>query len=861
MGRRAADLATPVPVSEVPALVGVRDWRTANGEAGFTCSHQCNVGVQTSPAIRSCQESRPVIQTEKKTTMPPNGHILGEVEGRNGQKRSAFFKHRSLENKVKKGVTFQGVGDEDDDDACKGNKAEMHCDTQTIQTNSHRSNGRVKGKKEFRFTNGSVVDSEVMGGISSDISEAESSTSRLKPTVHSGKRKVPPCSPPHRFPLRICSKCGGRQNPVAAVLFTTTRDTTSPCSAGSESLRSSPAAPLVSGKETGASLSPPNTDTESEKYRVMQMNRGPVVTWPPSNPNSNQLLSSTHEEEALKLSKHQSSWRYTGHGLPHIYRDTPISHTSSTYTHTVARSAIQETGMHTHSDLCSHKLPSLSHTLMVQEPRPSTLTPYSQQNSSLKTDSPTIVLKDTDSTPKIKSHTHSNILAHTSHFALSNHASIHTKALASDHSPVITKNQSLGQTTKPFSTSHPNRDTQVSNGLETVKNTHSRPSSCLHANPSAKPQSTSQIRSTTHPKPTTDSTKYQPTQTHSLTTDTSTAISLCTALYSKPSIPLHCSRPHTDAKSQHILKNQQSSPSHTSDMNVHTSASLNPCPATTLSCLTQTNTVTITQAVMEMRSYGTGNPKLDTQSQFLAQSEAQVKSVPEKLEDKVCKSSATILGSVKSPCKVATKTVTATKIGCEFVADTEGGSHLQAKCELLSTSKSQTVTHQQPTAQPPASPASARTPHDPNTLGSLSYQPPRPFHPRPLHPAIKLLIKVAENKETNINSNPNPFLLSSSMPSNQFQNTQLHQELETASQTSIVLPVSGPVTKSGYALTHYHPPSLVLLSRSSPKSSRSQDLQKRLERVEASLQANQERVTTLLNIIQDLEMSHALSKG
>lgn len=99
------------------------------------------------------------------------------------------------------------------------------------------------------------------------------------------------------------------------------------------------------------------------------------------------------------------------------------------------------------------------------------------------------------------------------------------------------------------------------------------------------------------------------------------------------------------------------------------------------------------------------------------------------------------------------------------------------------------------------------------------------------------------------------------MPSDQIQNTQLHQELETASQTSIVLPVSGPVSNGGYALTHYHPPSLVLLSRSSPESNRSQDLQKRLQRVETNLQANQERVTTLLNIIQDLEMSHALSKG
>lgn len=264
---------------------------------------------------------------------------------------------------------------------------------------------------------------------------------------------------------------------------------------------------------------------------------------------------------------------------------------------------------------------------------------------------------------------------------------------------------------------------------------------------------------------------------------------------------------------------------------------------------------------MEMHSYGTGGAKTDTQSRFFAQSEARVKSVPEKLENNVCKSSATPTGPVKSPCKVATETVTAAKIGCQFVTDTDGGSHVQAKCELLATSKSQAVTHQQPTAQPPASPASFRTPHDPNTSGSLSCQPLGPFQPRPLHPAIKLLIEVAGNKRTNIDSSPNPFLLSSSMPSDPIQKTQLHQELESASQGSIVLPVSGPVSNGGYALTHYHPPSLVLLSRTSPKSSRSQDLQKRLQKVEASLQTNQERVTNLLNIIQDLEMSHALSKG
>lgn len=847
MGRRAADLATPVPVSEVPALVGVRDWRTANGEAGLTCAHQCNVGVQTSPGMRSCQESRTVIQSEKRTTLQSNGHISVEVECR---KRSAFFKHRSLENKVKKGVTFQGV---DNDDICKGNKAETHCDSLTIQTNTHRANGRVKGKKEFRFTNGSVVDSDVIGGISSDISEVESSTSRLKTIVHSGKRKVPPCSPPHGFPLRICSKCGGRQNPVAAVLFTTTRDTTSPCSADSESLRSSPAAPLVSGKETGASFSPSNNDTE--KYRIAHMNRGPAVTWPPPNPNNNQLLSSTKEGETLKLSKHQSSWRYAGLGLPHIHRDSPVSLTSSACTHTIAGCAIQETGMHTHSDLCSQKPASLSHTLTIQESRPPMLTPHIQQLPSLKTDSQSTSLKDTDTTPKTKSHIHSNILTNTSQVALSNNANILPKSSTSFHSPIITKDQSIGQSAKPFGSSHASRDTQVSNGLETVQKTHSRPSSCSHANPSSKPQSTLQIRSSMHPKPTFTTDKHQPMQTHSLTTGTSSAISLCTAVYAKPSIPLHYPLPHTDVTPHHKLKNQQSDPSNTSNMIVHTSTSTNPCPVTTL--LSRSNTVTITEAFMEMHSYHADDSETHEQSRSHAQSVAHVNTVPEELEDK---STATTLGSANSPCKVANKTVTSTKIGCEFVADTDSVSHVQANCELFAASKSQTV-NQQPTTQHPTSFAAPIAALEPNSLGSLSCQPPRPFHPHPLHPAIKLLIEVTGNKRTNIDSKSNTFLLSSTMPSDEIQNTQLHQELDTASQTSIVLPVSGPVSNSGYALTHYHPPSLVLLSRSSPDSNRSQNLQKRLEKVEANLQAKQERVTTLLNIIQDLEMSHALSKG
>ncbi|KAJ0004334.1 hypothetical protein NQD34_010548, partial [Periophthalmus magnuspinnatus] len=64
------------------------------------------------------------------------------------------------------------------------------------------------------------------------------------------------------------------------------------------------------------------------------------------------------------------------------------------------------------------------------------------------------------------------------------------------------------------------------------------------------------------------------------------------------------------------------------------------------------------------------------------------------------------------------------------------------------------------------------------------------------------------------------------------------------------------------ALAHSHPgkASAVLLP-GSPHSGGSEALQQRLESVEASLAANKDRITTLLNIIHDLETSHAPTTG
>ncbi|XP_076875518.1 uncharacterized protein LOC143525429 isoform X2 [Brachyhypopomus gauderio] len=318
MGRRAADPTTPVPVLGVPALGGVRGWRSSGGGAGgvaaLTWTHQCNVAVQTSPAMRSCQSYAETSQTdsstshlEKRVSTTANGHVPDErgtdAEDKKGPKKSVFVKGRRLERKIKKGVTFQGLDKEFSEDVCEDIKG--HCCTRTIRTHPHphqgMANGKPQGRKDFRFTNGSVVDSEVMGGISSDISEGEESAQgrdkcRPKPAAHSGKKSISPCSPLHRLPVRICRTCGGRQNRASATPYTTTRGTTSPNSTCAKGLKSHPAASVLPGKDTGPPLCPLATPTETcTSHRATETRSRPADVQPPTITNNHQPTSSAQE--------------------------------------------------------------------------------------------------------------------------------------------------------------------------------------------------------------------------------------------------------------------------------------------------------------------------------------------------------------------------------------------------------------------------------------------------------------------------------------------------------------------------------------------------------------------------------------
>ncbi|XP_017581271.2 mucin-12 [Pygocentrus nattereri] len=981
MGRRAADPTTPVPVLGVPALVGVRGWRA------LTWTHQCNVGVQTSPAIRPTlrsyqsqsetqQADTVTIQSEKKVSIPPNGHISNdsgtEDDAKKDRKRSIFVKQRSLETKTKKGVTFQGLDVELPEDASKGVKSEVH--TRTIKTNPRlhggMANGRAKGRRDVRFTNGSVVDSEAIGGISSDISEGEEPTQGLETAVHSGKRKVPSSSPPHRPPLRICSTCGGRQNPVATVVYTTTRGATSPTSTGSDTLSSSPATPFYPGKEMGGPFSPVSVQAEKyTTYKSMQMDKGSAAMRPPPYPNininSDLPLSSTQEKEVSKLTRHSFTRKYMGAALPQTNKDmpdSPVTSTSCPCAHSVT--VIQEVGTQTHSSLCptSQKPVSLSyraeetrapmltlptnahkhsivathakthgpsgtstHAKTPHKPhcngmqpklasveatlthsKPLTLV-HPHRNSdmnSLPTDSHpktcesiTTAATVQPTTPKSTPQTHG--ITHPkgpSLTAQSNHATTHPKSSASLHSPRSAEDQSLepshlNAAFKPFSTSHPNTDVKLPNGLEARQNTHPRPSVSSDANPSAKPQSVSQIHFCTDPKPpATSNSNYSKacgtstyTQTYSVTGNTCLHMDIqtlrCsshTSTHSKPpstiantdmSVSAQCTLPQVDTllKPHSILKNQSGSHcklSRTSYTAIHPSTACNPCSVTTMSLLTRTSTAETTQAFVEVHSNSVEQPKTSPNGLAEAVQEANAVSITEKPGNRIGESSTAATSSVKFSSKAVAEPVANVKTSHKFPTEAETGIHnIHADCELFATSESQTA-HQQFSPQPSV------PPRIPNTFCPHAYRPPKPSHAPPLHPAFELLIEVTRNRGANADSKPNPHLPSShTLSGTQIQNhnnlkcTEPHKGLETDSQASIMLPISGAISNGRCTLTHYHPPSLALLLPTSLECGRNQDPQKRLEKVEASLQANQERITTLLNIIQDLEMSHALSKG
>ncbi|XP_059207073.1 mucin-2 [Centropristis striata] len=248
MGRRATDLTTPVPVLGVPALVGVRGWRTTGGDRTGGAllqpwGPQCSVGVQTSPGISRPSAQHSVQLTDTPSTPSDNithtskSYITTETEYREillltktDKEKRAILKKKSGESKTKKEVTFKALGGEASKDVTcsQRNSSGTYCYARAIKTNPHFAgnvtNCRPKVKSAARYTNGSVVDSEAIGGISVHNDEAEpvkSSNSRGRDQSHyadrCGKTLLLSAARPFSVTQKICSHCGGRQAATTGV--------------------------------------------------------------------------------------------------------------------------------------------------------------------------------------------------------------------------------------------------------------------------------------------------------------------------------------------------------------------------------------------------------------------------------------------------------------------------------------------------------------------------------------------------------------------------------------------------------------------------------------------------------------------
>ncbi|KAG7515191.1 hypothetical protein JOB18_001630 [Solea senegalensis] len=316
---------TPVPVLGVPALVGVCGLKTtgedtAAGVLLHTWGLHCSVGVQTSPGI-----SRQPTQQPSTDTLPVlserNNQIFNKETHYEDNDKRAILKQKSGESKTKKEVTFKALGGETSHNVTciQRNRNGTYCFARAIKTNPHFAdnitNVRPKLKPAVRYTNGSVVDSEAIGGISVDGNEAapiKSGTFRERDPVrkqghhaeHCGRTPLSSVARPFGTVQKLCSLCGGRQS-------VTTRAAT----LGANN-------PAVSASSLNSALAALSTGTHFhtshiERNRDIKPNQDQITDSVTDRDNGTQTLHVNNEEARFRKTAHPACpvHAQSGHNL------------------------------------------------------------------------------------------------------------------------------------------------------------------------------------------------------------------------------------------------------------------------------------------------------------------------------------------------------------------------------------------------------------------------------------------------------------------------------------------------------------------------------------------------------------------
>ncbi|XP_037317253.2 protein INSYN2B [Pungitius pungitius] len=318
MGRRAADPTNPVPALGVP-LAGVR-WGPL-----------CSVGVQTSPGLRTiasikrhgsqpADTQRPHTMATGKTTSAGKPGVIGSDS--NSMPVSKERSQNEINSLTQGNMASQGPG------------SRVYCQVKTTNPTDARN------KRTARFTNGSVVASDAVGGVCSEGEEPAIERRRLQSLQGEGQRSVlksgSACTTVHATPPRpcrmmptsppsLCGTCGRRRSQITPCTGACRRRAVNQITA-SQTLPNPPRKPNKSRKGSAADPQQCTKNTEAANPPTCASAKAPPA------PQLSHTIPKTHSSHSNPTSNNQS--KSTQQARPHSadfthYKDSATQTTDS----------------------------------------------------------------------------------------------------------------------------------------------------------------------------------------------------------------------------------------------------------------------------------------------------------------------------------------------------------------------------------------------------------------------------------------------------------------------------------------------------------------------------------------------------
>lgn len=375
MGRRVADPTNPVPALGVPL---------AGGRWGPLCS----VGVQTSPGLRTLPSikrhgsqptntHRPLTMATDKTAAVETGGVI------RSDSNSLPVSKETSQNEINS-LTQDDMGSQ-------GSGSGVYCQIKTIRTNPKDT----REKRTARYTNGSVVASDVVGGVCTEATEGKEPARerrRVQSLRGEGHRSVlktgSVCTTMHATPPRpcrvmatsppsLCGTCGRRRSQITPCTGACRRKAVNQITA-SQTLPNPPRKPSVATRKESALDSQShakNTDTANiSTYTSVKTSQIPQLSHTIPKTHSSHSNQASNTQNKTKESKQQSR--------PH----------SAEFSH-YKDSSTQTTDTHMHNN--TERTTATTHTQRPHTPSAEATEPHSTDKHKLAkvqhTDEPTTV--------------------------------------------------------------------------------------------------------------------------------------------------------------------------------------------------------------------------------------------------------------------------------------------------------------------------------------------------------------------------------------------------------------------------------------------------------------------------------------